>query len=83
MAAAHDLCQDLDISAEKMHQLRKADPELDTLVAEYENTDRRTVDAEETTSAIIRDEELTALKATRLKLKDKISRRIRNPEAPV
>lgn len=83
MSAPHDLCQDLNMTGEEMYLRRKDDPKLDELVAEYENAHRRTVDAEETNSAIISDEELTALKATRLKLKDKIVQYMQNPDAPV
>lgn len=76
MAAAHDLAQDLEISHEELHQMRKDDPKLDDLVADYESVDKRTVDAETTNSVIIPDEELTAMKEERLKIKDEIMRRV-------
>lgn len=81
MSAPHDICQDLNLTGEQMHQRRKDDPQLDTLVAEYENLDRRIVDAEETTSAIISDEEMTSMKTKRLELKDQIMQRVQQSEA--
>ena len=64
-----------------MYQRRKDDPRLDELVAEYENLDRRIVDAEETTSTFISDEEMIAMKSERLDLKDQIMQRVQSSEA--
>ena len=81
MVAAHDLCQDLGITQDELNQHRKDDPKLDKLVADYENVDKRTVDAEQTNAAIISDEELLALKEGRLKIKDQITQRVQNSQA--
>lgn len=81
MVAAHDLCQDLGITQEELSQHRKNDSTLDKLVADYDNVDKRTVDAEQTNAAIISDEELLALKEERLKIKDQITQRVQNSRA--
>lgn len=81
MVAAHDLCQDLGITQDELNQHRKDDPKLDKLVGDYENVDKRTVDAEQTNAAIISDEELVALKEERLKIKDQITQRLQDSQA--
>ncbi|WP_339845847.1 DUF465 domain-containing protein [uncultured Halopseudomonas sp.] len=81
MVAAHDLCQDLGITQDDLSQHRKNDPKLNKLVADYEDVDKRTVDAEQTNAAIISDEELVALKEERLKIKDQITQRLQDSQA--
>ena len=81
MSAPHDICQDLNMTGEQMYQRRKDEPQLDELVAEYENLDQRIVAAEEPTSTFISDEEMIAMKSDRLDLKDKIMQRVQSSEA--
>lgn len=81
MVISHDLCQDLGISPEELKKRRAEDPKLDHWLVEYENVDKRTVNAEVTNSVIVSDEELRALKEERLVIKDKIMQQLQDPEA--
>ena len=81
MSAPHDICQDLNMTGEEMHERRKNDSELDELMTEYGDLDQRIVDAEKPTSAFISDEEMTAMKSQRLELKDRIMQRVESSQA--
>ncbi|WP_065257831.1 MULTISPECIES: hypothetical protein [Pseudomonas] len=72
MPVPHDLYQDLNITKEKIQQIRSQDPHLDALINKYLLADKDVVEAENATSNAPSDDVLRKLKETRVYVKDQI-----------
>lgn len=69
MPVKHDLCQDLGLSKEVVHERRASDKRLDSLFTQYDLADAQVLKAE---SASASDEDVEKLKKKRLLVKDQI-----------
>lgn len=81
MVASHDLCQDLGVSPEELDKHRATNPTLDKLVADYQDVDQRTVNAEVQSPSLVSDDEIRGLKEQRRVIKDRIMQQLKYPEA--
>ncbi|EFQ63617.1 DUF465 domain-containing protein [Pseudomonas lactucae] len=73
MPVKHDLCEDLGLSKEVVHERRASDKRLDSLLTQYDAADREVLKAE---SASASDEDVEKLKKKRLLIKDEIVGRL-------
>ncbi|QHD07631.1 DUF465 domain-containing protein [Pseudomonas sp. R76] len=69
MPVKHDLYQDLGLTRDVVHERRKGDDRLNSLLEQYDAADKEVLAFESSGGA---DEELEKLKKKRLKVKDKI-----------
>ncbi|MCF5548715.1 MULTISPECIES: DUF465 domain-containing protein [Pseudomonas] len=69
MPVKHDLYQDLGLSKEAVHERRKSDDRLNSLLEQYDAADKEVLAFESSGGA---DEELEKLKKKRLLVKDKV-----------
>ncbi|ANF85764.1 YdcH family protein [Pseudomonas sp. M5A4_2d] len=69
MPVKHDLYQDLGLSKEVVHERRRSDDRLNSLLEQYDAADKEVVVFESSGGA---DDELEKLKKKRLSVKDKI-----------
>ncbi|WP_456027229.1 DUF465 domain-containing protein [Pseudomonas capeferrum] len=69
MPVKHDLYQDLGLTKEVVHERRRGDDRLNTLLEQYDAADKKVLAFESSGGA---DEELEKLKKKRLLVKDKI-----------
>ena len=69
MPVKHDLYQDLGLSKEVVHERRRSDDRLNSLLEQYDAADKEVVVFESSGGA---DDELGKLKKKRLSVKDKI-----------
>ncbi|MBX8487405.1 DUF465 domain-containing protein [Pseudomonas cichorii] len=72
MPVKHDLFADLQLTREEVVQRSKGDTKLQQLLADYDDTDTRVIDAEKGLAGGIADDELKKLKERRLLVKDRI-----------
>ncbi|CAM3243525.1 MULTISPECIES: DUF465 domain-containing protein [Pseudomonas] len=69
MPVKHDLYQDLGLSKEVVHERRRSDDRLNSLLEQYDAADKEVLVFESSGGA---DDELEKLKKKRLLVKDKI-----------
>lgn len=76
MPVKHDLLQDLNITPEKLAQLRGKDARLDQLLKDYAALDAQIVEAEKASAHGTPDDPLRQKKEKRLLIKDEIAKRL-------
>ena len=73
MPVKHDLYQDLGLSKDVIHERRASDKRLDSLLTQYDDADKKVLEAE---AASASDEGVEKLKKKRLLVKDKIVQKL-------
>ena len=73
MPVKHDLYQDLGMSKEVVHERRAGDKRLDSLLTQYDDADKKVMNAEKASAS---DEDVEKLKKQRLLIKDEIVGRL-------
>ncbi|OPA88550.1 hypothetical protein BFW88_15620 [Pseudomonas fluorescens] len=73
MPVKHDLYQDLGLSKEEVHKRGASDKRLDSLLTQYDDADKKVMNAEKASAS---DEDVEKLKKQRLLIKDEIVGRL-------